>query len=216
MLLRLTNHHFNNKIMVDKLISLKGFPEDMFWQKVQGIYTLDDLDPEGKNKKEVRIGLVVKEPFEPDVTENIPDDIIEKFGEEREIYDRMDRQLLGPRKIVALRLDFSTGPGEIAWGKIWKVIDNNTGRFERVVRPAPVGNEHVWTLDVEDVPEFVLQPLPTEDTPASIQPKPVPRDEETGKPQIHCDQCSYKSDDKRAVRMHKLGKHNRHPQSVGA
>jgi hypothetical protein len=208
MLLRLVNHHINNKIMVDKLISLVGFPEDMFYTMRQGICTLEELGEDGKNKKEVVKGLVIKEPFEADVSDNLPDLIIEKFAEEKEIWDVYGKEFLGKRSVYGLKLDYSTGPGEIAWAKIERAIEESTGRFERVVEPAPVGNERAWTLNADDVPEFVLKPLPKEESAVAVKESRMDQVMEPKEPQIHCDQCDYKSDKKQAIRMHKMKKHN--------
>lgn len=122
MLIRVCDHFRNNPKRIDKLIAIKGLPEEWFFH-------------EGQEGKEL------KKPWEPDIEKNIPADIrnlcdpiyitfkyppIEKGA--KEIIDR--------RQILGVRIDYNSEPGRQMWDDVERYVEETIPRNERI--PVPV------------------------------------------------------------------------------
>lgn len=121
MLIRICDHFRNNPKRIDKLIAVKGLPEEWFFRDV----------PEGKE---------LKSPWKPDIDQNIPHEIrhlcepmymtfryppIEKGA--KEVVER--------RQILGLKIDYNTEPGREMWDQIERYIEESTPRNERIPDP---------------------------------------------------------------------------------
>lgn len=207
-LIRLVSHHVNNPTMIDKLIFIEGLPDDMFFAKAKGKHVLDEFDNEGKMKEEFISVETVKEPWEADVEANYPKEILAKFGIDREIYTKIDRNVVGPSKVRAFKIDYQTGPGEDMWKHIERILDRETPRDRKIPVPAIVGDRRDWQLDVDDVPAVTLAPTAT---PIPVVPPPpliVAGKHDQVKQVFNCELCTREPFiSKQALRMHNMKKH---------
>jgi hypothetical protein len=122
MLLRIVDHFRDNPKRIDKLIAIKGLPEEWFFR-------------DGSEGREL------KRPWEPDIDKNIPYDIrslcepmyvVMRFPP----IDREHKEFIEKKKILGLRLDYNTEPGRQMWDDVERYIEETMPRGERI--PIPV------------------------------------------------------------------------------
>lgn len=121
MLIRLTNHPKNNPKTIDKLIAIKGLPEDWIFRN----------SDEGKE---------LKRPWTADIDKNIPHDI-RQFCEPMMLtfryaaLDRTSKEVIERKQILGITLDFATEPGRELWEKVEKFIEGTLPRNEVIPKP---------------------------------------------------------------------------------
>lgn len=170
MLIRLAGHFINNPNHIDKLISIKGLPEEwMFRKTVNGI----ELAPPWQPDIEANIPLHIRHLCEPrDVTFSFPP--IEK-----------GRQgVVETRKVIGLKLDFMTGPGSEMWEKVERYLDKMTPRDQKVPEPVLVApnqksefSPHYGRRTVRGSLELVPADIPEVDLRENLTPPPAPPEE---------------------------------------
>jgi hypothetical protein len=128
MLIRLCSHFPENSRHIDKLIAIKGLPEEWLFRTT-------------KHGKEL-----VK-PWEPDVEANIPK-YIRHLCEPVEIamvfppLTPKDEVIVDYRTIIGLRFNFMTQPGQELWEKVWRYVEGTIPRNEKVPKPVLVAPDH--------------------------------------------------------------------------
>jgi hypothetical protein len=219
MLLRLVDHFRDNPKRIDKLIAVKGLPEEWFFTERDG-------------HKEL------KKPWEADIDKNIPHDI-------RHLCDPMYIVLRYPpiekgrdeviekRRILGVRIDYNSEPGRQMWDDIERYIEETLPRNERipvpvlcsrdersafetftprrtargslelVPNPVPFVDLTKYVLTkVEEVkvksPLVVNNPAQTEESMVSARPT---------QQSFTCEECDFTHHSPRGVRMHAVKRH---------
>lgn len=122
MLIRICDHFRNNPKRIDKLIAIKGLPDEWLFR-------------EGAEGRELR------KPWEADVDGNIPMDI-RQFCEPMYItikYSPIEKGstgLIDRRQIFGIKIDYNSEPGRQMWDDVERYIEETIPRHERV--PVPV------------------------------------------------------------------------------
>lgn len=156
MLIRLAGHFINNPNHIDKLICIKGLPEEWVFRKT-------------KHGKELM------PPWQPDVDANIPKDIRE-LCEPTEItvvfppIEKGRDSVIEQRTILGLKFEFMTEPGRELWEKIERYMEKMTPRDLRVPEPALVApdqksgfNPHIARRTVRGSLELFPTEIPVVD-----------------------------------------------------
>ena len=211
MLIRLVSHFKFNPKHIDKLIAIKGLPEDWIFNET----------PEGKE---------LKRPWTPDVDKNIPMDI-RQFCEPTYItikYPPLSAGVPGiveRKQILGIVLDFMTEPGREMWEKVERFIEGTIPRNERVPQavvcakdehsifetyePKKSSTGSIY-LDPAQVPEIDLRPylikpsVVLESPVAVVAQAPLPTPQAAD---FSCEQCHKVFDKPRALRMHAMKAH---------
>jgi len=210
MLIRLMSDGKNNSEHADKLIAIDGLPEEWIFDRRK------DIDQSGNPDER----LFLKDPWEVDVTENIPVDIRFKFQQEPITVWFESPMEIRPgtiqtsakmefvtffKKAHGFRLNMQTNGGKQMWDQIYDLMDRETPRSQRIPEAAVVGNKIQWLLKVENVPHVKLTgseiEIPKEQV-VVIQPKPTPRPNE-----YPCRTCGDIFDKDRGRWMHERRKH---------
>ncbi len=222
MLIRLCGHYQNNPNHIDKLISIKGLPEEWFFK------------PSKYGGKEL---LKV---WEADVEANIPKDIrhLCEPVEITEVFSPIEKgrePVVDRRTILGVRFNFMTQPGQELWEKIERYIDRMTPRDQKIPVPVLVAPDHkspfnphavrrtvrgsieLYTADIPEVDlrtpviETVTQaasPAPAVIVPPLMQVKTQVAPMTTAEI-FNCDQCDKQFLKKQALAMHKVAGHKK-------
>ncbi len=122
MLIRIADHFHNNPKRIDKLIAIKGLPEDWIFKKTEE-------------------GVELKKPWVADIDANIPHDI-------RHVCEPMyvnfryspitkgEKEIIDRRQILGIKIDYNTEPGREMWEQVERFIEESIPRDVRV--PVPV------------------------------------------------------------------------------
>lgn len=231
MLIRLTAHHLENPQHIDKLICIKGLPEDWFFRD------------NGR-------GMELAPPWKPDVTENIPTQIRHLCDVRQVVFyyppiEKGRDGIIESKPVYAMKLDFGTEPGRQMWAKVERYLEKTIPRDVEVARPVLCAKDlkspfetYLATrrrtggmeLEPMDVPVIDLTlynaPKPISPLVAALPPAPptkivaatVPATAPTAPPAdtlLKCEECDYTHTKKQAIRMHTM---KRHPklEKVGA
>ena len=136
MLIRIMNHHVNNPRLIDKLIVVKGLPEDWIFRRREQ-------------------GMELLRPWEPDADVNIPHSIrhlcdpiafchyFPPINTEKKTFEGF----WDTRTVLGLRLDYSQGPGQEMWDKIEEFIDRSISRFEKMPEPVVVAKDQLSAFE---------------------------------------------------------------------
>ena len=217
MLIRLIGHFKNNPRSIDKMIAIKGLPEDWFFTE----------GPEGKE---------LKKPWVPDVEKNIPHDIRSLC---EPVYltfryppiEKGQGWVTERKQVLGVQLDFMTQPGRELWEKIERYIEKTIPRDQRVPKPVLLAKDphspfetyeakrdesnHLY-LEPSEIPELDMRPFVKKAEPdtARIQEEEKrPEIEKVNVANFKCDRCDYSHHSKQGIRMHTMKKH---PEPVGA
>jgi hypothetical protein len=122
MLIRIADHFKNNPKRIDKLIAIKGLPEEWLYRDT----------PEGRE---------LRKPWAADIDANIPDGIRNLC---EPIYvnfryspvERGQKEIIDRRQILGLKIDYNTEPGREMWDQVERYIEETIPRNERI--PVPV------------------------------------------------------------------------------
>lgn len=232
MLIRLCGHYFNNPNHIDKLISIKGLPDEWFF----------------KTSKDGGKELV--KPWEPDVEANI-DKSIRNLCEPTEItlvfppIEKGRESVVEKVTILGVRFNFMTQPGQELWEKIERYLDRMTPRDERVPIPVIVAPNHLSPFDPHaarrtvrgslelyksEIPHVDLSPrlepaiapaprveiqAPVAATAPSVVVAPAVIPQPVVKPTVaHLCDCGKSFDKEQGLRMHKMKAHPKQPVGV--
>lgn len=229
MLYRVCDHFKNNPKRIDKLIAIKGLPEEWLFRETE----------EGKE---------IRKPWQADIAENIPQEI-RHLCEPMYVnfryspLERGQKEILDRRQILGLKIDYNTEPGREMWDQVERYIEETVPRNERV--PVPVvcaKDEHSGFETYEPrrgptgslafhprpVPEIdltryrvveqapILPPVVSPPPATNVVPPAVilPQFPSTPEPQaakFKCEACDYEHVSKQGIRMHTT---KRHPKKV--
>lgn len=223
MLIRICDHFKDNPKRIDKLIAIKGLPEQWFFTET----------PEGKQ---------LKRPWEPDVEKNIPHDIRHLCEPMYMVFRHAAlqagaKEVIEKRQVIGIRLDYNTEPGRQLWDDIERYIEESTPRSERIPVPVVCARDERSAFETytprrnsRGSLELVPSPVPfidltrsvqmkVEDVPTEVMPKAPEvvnnKDQATesmlsARPQqssFKCEECDYVHSSPRGVRMHTLKRH---------
>jgi hypothetical protein len=121
-LIRICDHFHNNPKRIDKLICIKGLPDEWLYRDT----------PEGRE---------LKKPWQPDIEANIPHDI-RHLCEPMYINFRYSpitqgqKETIDRRQVLGLKIDYNTEPGREMWEQVERYLEESIPRDVRV--PVPV------------------------------------------------------------------------------
>lgn len=219
MLIRICDHFRDNPKRIDKLIAIKGLPDEWFFR---------DTD----------IGRELKKPWEADIDKNIPLDIRDKC-EPMYIVKRYPaihnqaKEVIEKSQILGVRIDYNSEPGRQMWDDIERYVEESMPRNERIPVPVLCARDERSAFETytprrsaRGSLELVPSPVPMVDlnkyVPTSSVPvvqeilktissEPVvpasPPDVKAQELPFKCDSCEYTNSTKAGVRMHKNKKH---------
>lgn len=222
MLIRIVGHFKNNPRNIDKMIAIKGLPEDFIFR-------------DGPNGKEL------VHPWKPDIDKNIPYEI-RHLCEPIQItfrYPPVERGanwVIESRQVKGLLIDYMTEPGREMWDKVERFVEGTLPRYEPVPVPVLLAKDphspfqtympkrdamNHLELHESPIPEIDLRPYVNErealiqkqqtamrvDLPAPEPAPTTPEPEVPSAPEFKCDQCDYIHKSQRGIRMHTLKRH---------
>jgi hypothetical protein len=209
-LIRLMSDGKNNPEHADKMIAIDGLPEEWFFD------CRKDHDDKGAPDQR----LFLRDPWEVDITENIPEGIRAKFCPlpiqvwfETPMEIRPGTYQSAPamewirymKTAYGFRLNVQTNAGRAMWDQILDLLDRETPRSQRIPEPAVVGNKIQWTLQTDKVPFAKLTGTVAIVPPEQIvipEIKPVARPD-----QYACRTCGNVFDKERGRWMHERKSH---------
>lgn len=224
MLIRLIGHFKNNPKHVDKMIAIKGLPEEWIFR-------------EGPNGKELA------HPWKADVDANIPLDI-RRFCEPTYLTFRFPpiekgaNWVIDHKQILGIVLNYMTQPGKEMWDQVERLLEGTVPRDMRVPQPVVLAKDehgpfetylpkrdsanHLY-LEPCEIPEIDLRPYlapKTRETKPEVRldsPPPLPESKETPdstpnpvslpETSFKCESCDYTHRSKQGIRMHVVKKH---------
>lgn len=227
MLLRLVGHFVNNSQHIDKLICIKGLPDDWVFRT------------RGDGQRELA------PPFVPDIPENIPK-FIRHLCEPMSVVkyfppiEKGKDGILDHMSILGVKLDYMTEAGRSMWTRIQRYMDDCLPRHAKVPEPVLVAKDQkspfetysaykritggveltpaeipVIDLDAEKNAQAPILPLPVLPpvAPPTVTPLPPPvvslfKCIEPG--------CNFEHAKKRGVAMHRIKGHPKIKQKAGA
>lgn len=226
MLIRVADHFKMNPKRIDKLIAIKGLPDEWLYRDT----------PEGRE---------LKKPWAADVDANIPHDI-RHLCEPMYINFRYspitkgEKEIIDRRQVLGIKIDYNTEPGREMWDQVERYLEESIPRNERIPIPVVCAKDERSAFEtykprrnaggsLEFVPSPVpeidltkyrvveqeLAPVQTRQTPvAAIVVPPVetvlPQPPSTKEPQatlFKCEDCDYEHRSKQGVRMHRVTRH---------
>ena len=223
MLLRLIDHFRDNPKRIDKLIAIKGLPDEWFF-------------------RETDAGRELKKPWEPDIDKNIPFDIRHLCDP---IYVVMRyppihaqaKEIIEKRQILGVRIDYNSEPGRQMWDDIERYIEETMPRNERIPVPVLCARDERSAFETYTPKrsargslELVPSPVPfvdlTKYVEVKMEEKPVEKmveptvipetmlSTQTQQAEYSCEECDYKHHSPRGVRMHTMKKHSKKEKAV--
>jgi len=122
MLIRIADHFHNNPKRIDKLIAIKGLPDEWLYRET----------PEGRE---------LKKPWMPDVDANIPHEIRSLcepayFNFRYPPITAGQKEFIERRQVLGLKIDYNTEPGREMWEQVERYLEESIPRDVRV--PVPV------------------------------------------------------------------------------
>lgn len=216
MLIRLVGHFVNNSQHIDKMICIKGLPEDWLFRKRDG---QRELNP----------------PFVPDIDENIPKfirhlctpvDVVKYFPPIEKGRDGV----LDSLTILGVKLDYMTEAGRAMWVRIQRYMDDCLPRHAKVPEPVLVAKDQKSPFEtyasykritggVELTPaEIPVVDLDLEkETPnlpsavsATTSPPVVTTNLPSSTPTVSlfkCQDCDFEHAKKQGITMHRVKRH---------
>jgi hypothetical protein len=203
------DHFRDNPKRIDKLIAIKGLPEEWFFRDYNG-------DKE------------LKKPWEPDVDKNVPYDI-QSFCDPMYVIIRYPaihkeaKEFIEKRKILGVRIDYNTEPGRQMWEDVERYVEETMPRNERVPVPVLCSRDERSAFETytprrnaRGSLELVPSPIPfvdlTKYTTVKIeiphQAVAVPVILEKAEVEVFkCDSCEYTHRSKQGIRMHRIKGH---------
>lgn len=228
MLIRLCGHYLNNPNHIDKLISIKGLPDEWFFRPCK--YG----------------GKELIQPWEPDVEENIPQSIrhLCEPTEVTKVFPPIEKgkdSVIDKFTILGVRFNFMSNPGQELWEKIERYLERMTPRDERIPAPVLVAPNHTSMFNPHsvrktvrgsielikaDIPDVDLRKPYIEPVVAKVEIQPsvaatalsiVPNHNQTPQPVVDrifkCN-CGKQFNKEQGLRMHKTKAHSKQPAGV--
>lgn len=232
MLIRICGHYPNNPAHIDKLISIKGLPEEWIFRNVKRTIAGELIE-----------GRELVQPWEPDIDENIPSQIrhLCEPVEIVKIFPPIEKgrdSVVDRRTIMGIRFDFMSQPGQDLWEKVERYLDRMTPRDQKVAVPVVVAPDHKSMFNPHEarrsargslelrpceIPEVDLRIIPSAQTQTVISvPQPavivqpiitLPTEPQAVK--LACDQCPKVFTKDRALKMHKIAAHKKVKEPAG-
>lgn len=220
MLIRLVNHFIDNPNRIDKLICIKGLPEDWITRATRFG------------------GRELIKPWEPDVETNIPRDA-QHLAEPMEIVqifppvEKGGQYTVDHKKIRAVRFDYVTEAGQTMWDQIERYMERTVPRDQMVPKPVLVAPDHksaynphearrtvrgslelrpVDGIPVVDLrrPDQVQQEQPVREVTVLVRPEQAQAAPIVSA--LSCKQCTKTFEKQQALRMHVMKAHpNKQP-----
>lgn len=207
MLIRIAGHHFNNPSHIDKMICIKGLPEEWLFRKS-------------------KFGKELLAPWKPDVEENIPQSIRHLCDpvEVTFVFPPIERgrdYVVDTKTVIGLKFEYMTEPGHELWEKIERYLDRMTPRDQKIPEPVLVApnqksdfNPHKARRTVRGSLEFEKCEIPVVDLRTEAEKVALVQPVIVAKPVIQkevfkCDQCPKEYDKKNSLRLHVLHGHKK-------
>lgn len=210
MLIRICDHFKNNPKRIDKLIAIKGLPEEWFFREV----------PEGRE---------LRAPWKPDIDANIPHEV-RNLCEPMYVTFRYPpiekgaKEVIERRQILGLKIDYNTEPGREMWDQVERYIEESTPRNERIPDPVVCSRDERSAFETfktyrnsRGSLEFASSPVPFVDltryapvlapvvqAPSVEAIPPAPVQELVS---FVCEVCSVSFGKAQGLRMHKMKRH---------
>lgn len=221
-LIRICDHFRDNPKRIDKLIAIKGLPEEWFF-------------------RETELGKELKKPWEADIEKNIPHDIRHLCEPMYLVFryppiDANKKEVIEKRQVLGFRIDYNSEPGRQMWEDVERYIEESVPRNERI--PVPVvcsrdersafetfaprrnsrGSLELTPADVpfldltkyiqvkaQDAPVVISKPSefinnPSQATESMVSARPT-------QSSFKCEECDYTHHSPRGVRMHAVKRH---------
>lgn len=230
MLIRIADHFKNNPKRIDKLIAIKGLPDEWFFRDT----------PEGRE---------LKKPWAADVDANIPHDI-------RHLCDPIyinfryspitkgEKEIIDRRQILGVKIDYNSEPGREMWDQVERYLEESIPRHERIPVPVVCAKDErsafetyrprrssTGSLQFEPAPvpevdltkymQVAAQPIapPVVPSPPPIPALPVTSPQEESTPPqavvFVCVECDREFKNQTALNIHKARPKNHTKEKVG-
>jgi hypothetical protein len=215
MLIRLVSHAAGNPKHIDKMIAIKGLPEEWIFRKTD-------------------IGTELAPPWKADNEQNIPFDIRHLCEPTYVTFrfapiEKGQSPVIDHRQILGVVLDHNTEPGREMWERISRFLEGTIPRTERVPEPVLLAkDEHSpfetymskrsstgsIYLEPSPIPEIDLRPyLKPKETKLEVflpsnPPSPVKIEKSSSPSIFKCEHCEYTHWSPRGVRMHTVKRHS--------
>lgn len=222
-LIRICDHFRNNPKRIDKLIAIKGLPDEWLY-------------------RETVEGRELKKPWQADVDANIPHEI-RHLCEPMYINFRYspitkgEKEIIDRRQILGIKIDYNSEPGREMWDQVERYLEESVPRNERIPIPVVCAKDersafetyeprrnsmgslqfHPKEVPFVDLTKYVQVEVKP-DIPSAVTLPPVPPvdavQQASMPPQavkFKCEECDYEHSSKQGVRMHKV---KRHPKKV--
>ncbi len=217
MLIRLCGHHIDNPNHIDKLICIKGLPDEFFFR----------ISKHGKE---------LIRPWEPDVEANIPKEIrhlCDPF-EIAEVFPPIEKgrdSVVDKRTILGLRFNYISEAGETMWERIERYLERSVSRDQMIPKPVLVAPNQKSLFDPHEArrstrgslelrksevpiidvsrPEPIVTPIITVQSPvasAAANSAPIITVSNSAAVIARCEPCG-KDFNERGLRMHNMKKH---------
>lgn len=222
-LIRICDHFRNNPKRIDKLISIKGLPDEWLY-------------------RETDEGRELKKPWQADVDANIPHEI-RHLCEPMYVNFRYspitkgEKEIIDRRQILGLKIDYNTEPGREMWDQVERYLEESIPRNERIPVPVVCSKDersafetyeprrnamgslqfHPKEVPLVDLTKYDAKPIqpPVVGSPPPALTVPVEATQQESKPpqavKFQCEECDYEHSSKQGVRMHTT---KRHPKKV--
>lgn len=218
MLIRICDHFRNNPKRIDKLIAIKGLPEEWLFRDT----------PEGRE---------LKKPWMADIEANIPHDI-RVLCEPIYVNFRYspitkgEKEILDRRQVWGIKIDYNSEPGREMWDQVERYMEETMPRNERLPVPVVCAKDERSSFETyrprrtsTGSLEFVPAPIPEVDltkyvilapvaspppTTVVSPPELAPQVTSTKLPQepvFKCETCDYEHRSKQGIRMHTVKRH---------
>lgn len=224
MLIRIVDHFKNNPKRIDKLIAIKGLPEEWLFRDT----------PEGRE---------LRKPWGADIDANIPHDV-RPLCEPMYINFRYspiskgEKEIIDRRQILGIKIDYNTEPGREMWDQVERYLEETIPRNERIPVPVVCAKDEHSAFETYEprrsstnslqfhpkpVPEVDLMrysvavtissPVTTPPSTPSVVPPlesmapKAPSTKESQASKFKCQECDYEHSSKQGVRMHTMKRH---------
>lgn len=215
MLIRLCGHFIDNPNHIDKLICIKGLPDEWFFRMTKH-------------------GRELIKPWVPDIEENIPKDIRHLCDpiEITQVFPPIEKGKEGvvdKVTVIGLKFDYMTEAGQTTWEKIERYLERTVPRDQMIQKPVLVAPNQKSLFDPHEarrsgrgslelrkaeIPVIDLrsaepapQPIITVQAPiVTAAEKPAPAVTVTQSGLVRCEPCN-KEFNERGLRMHNMKKH---------
>ena len=220
MLIKLLGHFIDNPQHIDKIIAIKGLPSDWLFRASK--YGGKELIVPWKEEPEERIPASIRHMCEEvEITVVYPP--IEKGRD----------SVVDKKKILAVSLDYTSGPGQEMWDKVERYLERSIPRDQKVPKPVLMApnqksdfSPHEARRSVRgslemrpsEVP-FVDLGNPNAGTAPVEEPKSIvvqKLDEPNKEPKVYsCKKCDYKTSELNVYRSHCVRGHKEVKEKVG-